>query len=63
MRYDWNVLCTIGNIFSMAIKYYPCTFKKNLIWEKYEHPKFWDNKESQFWDSHLGVPGKSDIWM
>jgi hypothetical protein len=61
MRSDWSVLCTVGNIFSRVIKYYPCTFRIYLIWERYECPKFWDNKESQFWDSHLGVPRKSDI--
>jgi len=31
MRYDWNVLYNVGNIFSRAIRYCPCTFKANLI--------------------------------
>jgi hypothetical protein len=25
--------------------------KKDFIWEKYEHPKFWDNKNPSF-----GIP-------
>jgi hypothetical protein len=44
MRSDWSVLYTIGNIFSRAIRYYCHTFKINLIWKRYERPKFWNNK-------------------
>jgi len=44
MRFNWSVLYTIGNIFSRDIKYCPCIFKINLIWERYEHSMFWDNK-------------------
>ncbi len=38
------MLYTIENIFSRDIRYCPCTFETNLIWERYEHSKFWDNK-------------------
>jgi hypothetical protein len=52
---DWSVLYTVENIFSRAIKYCPYTFKKDLIGEKYECPKFWDNKSLNFgtptWES------------
>jgi hypothetical protein len=48
MRSDWSVLYIIENIFSRAIKYFPCIFKKDLIWEKYECPKFWDNRSPNF---------------
>jgi len=47
MRFDWTMLYTVGSIFSRAIKYYRCTFKIDLIWERYECQKIWDNKKSQ----------------
>ncbi len=53
MKSNWNMLHTVGKIFSKAIKYFPCTLKKILLGQQ----------DSQFWDSHLGVLGKSDIWM
>jgi hypothetical protein len=34
-----------------------------LIGEIYERPKFGENKNCSFWDSILGVPRKSNIWM
>ncbi len=40
--------------------------KKNFIWERYERPKFWDNKRPSFGkikNPVLGIPRKSDIWM
>jgi hypothetical protein len=40
IRCNWNVLYTIGKIFSRDIRYCPHTFKTYLIWEWYEHPKF-----------------------
>ncbi len=55
MRFDWSVLHTIGNIFSRAIRNFLRTFKTNLIWKRYECPKFWDNKSPSFgtstWES------------
>jgi hypothetical protein len=27
---SWSMLCTVGKIFSRAIKYYPFNFKKDL---------------------------------
>jgi hypothetical protein len=42
-------------IYFQGSKKFPCTFKTNLIWERYEGPKFWDNKSFDFgtptWDS------------
>ncbi len=35
-------------IFSKVIRYLPKNFRKDLIWERYEPPKFWDNKSSSF---------------
>jgi hypothetical protein len=57
--FDWGVQYTIGNIFSRARSYCPRMLKKYLIWEKYECPKFRNNKnpsfeESQFWGLPLG---------
>jgi hypothetical protein len=55
MSSDWGMLYTIGNIFLKVIKYYPWIFKKDLIWEIYECPKFRDNKSPNFgtpiWES------------
>jgi hypothetical protein len=31
--------------------------------ERYEFPKSWESNTGQFWDSSLGVPGKSAIRM
>jgi hypothetical protein len=54
MSFDWGVLYTIGKIFLKAIRYFPCIFKIDLIWEKYEHPKILDNKNpKEKW--HLNV--------
>jgi hypothetical protein len=41
MRSTWSVLYTVYKIFSSHSH-------KNLIWEKYERPKFWDNKNPNF---------------
>jgi hypothetical protein len=55
MRYDWGVLYIIGKIFLRVIRYFPHIFKINLILERYEHPKFWNNKSPNFgtptWES------------
>jgi hypothetical protein len=48
MRSNWNTLYTVEKIFWRDIRYYACTFKKDLIWERYEHSKFWDNKNLDF---------------
>jgi hypothetical protein len=55
MSFAWGMLYIVGKIFLKVIKYCLRFFKTNLIWERYEQPKFWD--------SHLGIPKKSDIWM
>jgi len=47
--------------FLRAIRYFFHIFKTNMIWKRYEPPKFWDNKSPNFWD--YGVQGKIDIWM
>jgi hypothetical protein len=31
MRFDWSMIYNVGKIFSRAITYCPCTFKKYLI--------------------------------
>jgi hypothetical protein len=63
MKSDLNMLYTVGNIFSKDIRYCPHTFEKDLIWEKYEHPKFWDNKNPNFGTPTWEFQGKNDIWM
>jgi len=49
------MLYTVGKIFLKDIKYCRFIFLKDWIWEKYEHPKFWDNKSPSFgtptWES------------
>ncbi len=39
MRFDWIVLYTIGNIFSMAIKYYAHILQKKLDLKKIRKSK------------------------
>jgi hypothetical protein len=53
MSFDWGVLYTVGKIILKDIGHYPHIFKTNLIWKKYECPKFWNNKGPNF-----GIP----IW-
>jgi hypothetical protein len=38
-------------------------FQKRFDLRKIWTFKIWRQQESQFWDSHLGVLGKSNIWM
>jgi hypothetical protein len=40
MSSSWNLLYTIGKIFSRAIRYCLHTLKIKLILGKYEHPNF-----------------------
>jgi len=55
MRSHWNLVYTIGKIFSNATKYCSWIFEINLIWERYKHPKVWDIKSPGFgtltWES------------
>jgi hypothetical protein len=48
MRFYWDVLYTVGQIFLKDIRYCLQVLKIYLMWEKYEHPKFWDNKSRNF---------------
>jgi hypothetical protein len=48
MSSDWGVLYNVGKIFLRIIKYCICIFKIDLIWERYEHPKFWESKSPNF---------------
>jgi hypothetical protein len=48
MKSNSSMLYTVGNIFSKNIRYCLHTFEKDLIWNKYEHPKFWDSKSPNF---------------
>jgi hypothetical protein len=58
MRSNWRVLYTVGNIFSIAIRYYSRTFEIDLIGKKYKCPKFWDNKSPSFWTPTWESQGK-----
>ncbi len=58
MRSNWSVLYTVEKIFSRAIRYCCCTLKIDLIWERYECPKFWDNKNPSFGTLTLESQGK-----
>jgi len=64
MRSDWNVLYTIGKIFLRAIKY--CLrFKKNLIWQRHECPKFWNNKSpnsDKKWHLHVVLMERHKVY-
>jgi hypothetical protein len=48
LKSHWSVLYTVRNIFLKNIIYFLCIFKIDLIWERYECPKFWDNKSPNF---------------
>jgi hypothetical protein len=43
MKFDWGVFYTIGKILLRVIRYF-LLILKNLIWNRYKRPKFWDNK-------------------
>jgi len=64
MNFNWSMLYIIEfsfwRLWNIAL-----TFSKiKIIWKIYERPKFWDNKSLNFMTpSHLGVLGKSEIWM
>jgi len=47
-RSNWSVLYIVEKIFSRVIRYCLRTLKKDLILERYERPKFWDNKSPNF---------------
>jgi hypothetical protein len=55
MSSNWGALYTVGKIFLRVIRYYPCIFKIDYIWKKYERPKFWETKNPNFgtptWES------------
>jgi hypothetical protein len=60
MSFDWGVLYTIEKIFLKAIRYCPRILKIGLLSERYECPKFWDNKSPNFgtsiWVMHSQAP-------
>jgi hypothetical protein len=39
MRSNWNVLYTVGKIFSRAIRCFPRAFKTKILFEKYMNIK------------------------
>jgi hypothetical protein len=53
------VIYTVGKNKFEGYKILPSHSKKKLIWKRYEHPKFWDNKSSSF-----GTPtwGPKEKW-
>jgi hypothetical protein len=57
-RVKWDPIgvcyTTVAKIFSTTIRFFACTLKTDLIWERYEHPKFWATKVLI-----LGVPLRS----
>jgi hypothetical protein len=50
IRFNQGTLYIIGKIFLRVIRHCPCIFKINVIWKRYECPKFWDNK-TPTWES------------
>jgi hypothetical protein len=48
IKSNWGLLYIVENIFLKAIRYCLRIFKNKLILERYERPKFWDNKSSNF---------------
>jgi hypothetical protein len=45
MRFDCDVLYTVGKNFLRVIRYFPHIIKINLIRKKYELSKFWGPKK------------------
>jgi hypothetical protein len=60
---NWGVLYIVEKIFLGAIRYFPCIFKKRLDLRKIWASKVLKQQKSQFWDYHLGISRKIDIWM
>jgi hypothetical protein len=48
MKSNWSVIYVVEKIFLKAIRYFLHIFKNNLICERYECPKFWNNKSPNF---------------
>jgi hypothetical protein len=50
-----NTYVGVWLFFYIAFSFCPCIFKEYFILEKYEHPKFWENKSPNFgtptWES------------
>ncbi len=55
MSSNWGMLYTNGKISAKAILYFLHIVKENLIWKRYERPKFWETKNPNFgtptWES------------
>jgi hypothetical protein len=60
MIFDLGIQYTIGKIFSMATKYFPCMFQ--IVEENMNVQSFGITK-ILILGLHLGVSGKSAIWM
>jgi hypothetical protein len=56
---QFGMLYTVGKIFLRAIRYNPHISKIDLIWKRYERPKFWNNKSPNF--GNLGEKWHLDV--
>jgi hypothetical protein len=52
------MLYIVEKVFSNVIRYFIITSKTNLIWERYERLKFWDNKSPSFGTPTWETQGK-----
>ncbi len=62
MGFDWGMLYIVGKIFE-SYEIVPLNFQNKFVLRKIQASKVLKQQESQIWDSHLEVLGKSDIWM
>ncbi len=64
MRFNWGVLYIVGKIFLRTIRHCPYIFKtKRIDLKKNMSNQSFGTTRIPVLDSHLGVLGKSDIWM
>jgi len=63
MKSNRGVLYTYGIIFFEGYKIYVSHSQKKIDLKNIWASKVLGQQKSQFWDSHLGVLGKNDIWM
>jgi hypothetical protein len=62
MRFNWDILYSIGKIFLRAIRYFPCIFKIDRF-EKDMNVQSFGTIKVPILGFHLGVLRKNDIWM
>jgi hypothetical protein len=63
IRSNRGVLYTFGKIFFEGYKIFVSHFQKKIDLRNIWTSKLLGQQKSQFWDSHLEVLRKNDIWM